>query len=225
MTHTKPAQDFPLRETIKRFRAKQKMTQKQLAERLGISPVTVSGWEIGKRTPEPQMLPRIAAIFGISVDNLLGQTNKADSIRAADGVAFVPVYGSVAVREGRLAFLDFCGTYPLPLEDATVPRGVQAIFLPVSDASMALAGLSVGAMVLVHANDKVCTGDLCVAVIDGSRQVLRRCIKNQPDIVTLQAADAAIPDEVFTGSDRARIHLVGPCVATYQSLPRGNRTS
>ena len=224
MTDTRSAQNFPTRTIIRRLRKKHQLTQKQLAEKLGISPITVSGWEIGKRIPDPRMLPRIAAVFGISVDNLLGQTNKADATRAGE-VAFVPIYGSVTVREGRLAFLDYHGTFPTPSEDATVPRGVQAIFLPVPDASMAMAGLSVGAMVLVHADDQVHAGDLCVAVIDGERQLLRRCVKNQPDIVVLKAADPAMPEEVFTGNDRARIHLVGPCVATYQMLPRGKSTS
>ena len=220
MTDNRTAQDFPTRTIIRRLRKKHQLTQKQLAEKLGVSPLTVSGWEIGKRIPEPPMLPRIAAVFGISVDNLLGHTTKAES-KQAGGVAFVPIFGAVTVKEGRLAFLDYHGTYPVPSEDATVPRGVQAVLLPVPDASMALAGLSVGAMVLVHADDKVHDGDLCAAVIDGGRQILRRCVKNQPKIVVLKAADPALPEEIFTGDDRARIHLVGPCVATYQMLPRG----
>jgi len=103
MTRTKPTAEFPFRATLQRLRKQKKWTQQQVADKLGISPVTVSGWEIGKRIPEPPMLPRIAQLFGTTVDNLLGYSKTAESFKAGD-VVYVPMYGSVAIIEGRLAF-------------------------------------------------------------------------------------------------------------------------
>ncbi len=48
------------------------MTQDQLAERLGVTPQAVSKWENDQSCPDITMLPRLAAIFGISTDQLLG---------------------------------------------------------------------------------------------------------------------------------------------------------
>ena len=223
MTHSKSAHVFPLQTTLQNLRHKQKMTQKQVAEKLGVSPVTVSGWEIGKRMPEPQMLPRLAQIFNTTVDNLLGYSATADSVRIGD-VVYVPIYESVAVIEGRLAFLSFHGTYPVPAEVATVSRGVQAVLLPAPDSSMAMAGIGEGCLVLTHVNAKVRPGDFCMVIIDGDRLCLRYCVQVQPDTLVLQAADSSQPPEVYTDGDRQRVCIVGPCVGLFHILPRGMET-
>ena len=220
MTLNKSLQAFQLKETLKRLRAARKLTQKQVAEKLGVATVTVSGWEIGKRVPEPHMLPKIAGVFGITVDNLLGHSTKADSVRVGD-VVFVPIYASVAVREGRLAFLDYHGTYPVPTEAATVPRGVQAVLIAAPDAPMAPVGIDPGALVLVHANAKVRPGDICMAVLEQNRPCLRQCCRIDAKTITLALADPASSEETYTTGDRSPIHVVGPCVAVFHMLPRG----
>ena len=48
------------------------LTQKQLAERLGITASVVSYYELATRTPSPDVLIKLSGIFHISVDELLG---------------------------------------------------------------------------------------------------------------------------------------------------------
>ena len=220
MTHSKSAHKFPLQATLQKLRHKKKWTQKQVAEKLGISPVTISGWEIGKRMPEPQMLPLLAQIFGTTVDNLLGYSKTAESFKTGD-IVYVPMYGSVAIIEGRLAFLDFHGTFPVPTENATVPRGVQAVLIAVPDSSMATAGINTGSLVLTHVNAKVNPGDICLSLIDNTQPSIRYCRKAQADLIVLATADAEQPQQIFSDAERKRVHIVGPCVALYQQLPRG----
>ena len=47
------------------------MTQAQVAEKLGIDQSTVAGWEQGRWKPAVQSLPRVAAFYGVTVDELL----------------------------------------------------------------------------------------------------------------------------------------------------------
>ena len=61
------------------LRKKRNMTQDQLAELLGVSKITVSYWERMVRTPEIQMLVRIADVFDVSTDYLLDRTDDPDS--------------------------------------------------------------------------------------------------------------------------------------------------
>jgi transcriptional regulator with XRE-family HTH domain len=220
MTRTKPAAEFPFRATLQRLRKKKKMTQHQVAEKLGVSSVTVSGWELGRRVPEPHMLPRIAQLFGTTVDNLLGYSKTAESFKAGD-VVYVPMYESVAILEGRLAFLDFHGTYPVPAESATVPRGVQAVLIAVPDSSMAPVGIGKGCMLLTQVNAKVNPGDICLSIVDKIELRVRYCQEVQADLVVLKTAGEGNPQEIFSAADRENIHVVGPCVALYQQLPRG----
>ncbi len=49
------------------------LTQDQLAERLGITAQAVSKWENDQSCPDITMLPRLAEIFGVSTDALLGR--------------------------------------------------------------------------------------------------------------------------------------------------------
>jgi len=220
LTRTKPAVEFPFCVTLQRLRTKKKMTQQQVAEKLGVSPVTVSGWELGRRVPEPHVFPRIAQLFGTTVDNLLGYSKTAESFKTGD-VVYVPMYGSVAIIEGRLAFLDFHGTYPVPAEAATVPRGVQAVLISAPDSSMATAGIGAGCMVLTHVNAKVNPGDICLSIIDNTQPRIRYCQGSQAELVVLKTADSEKAPEIFSAAERKKVHIVGPCVALYQQLPRG----
>lgn len=57
---------------IKECRINAKMSQKFVAVTLGIAAPSVSNWESGKTQPTPENLKRLAALFGVSVDYLLG---------------------------------------------------------------------------------------------------------------------------------------------------------
>jgi transcriptional regulator with XRE-family HTH domain len=51
------------------------MTQKELGKLLGITGAAVSAYEVDKNQPDFDMLQRIAAIFGVSTDFLVGRTD------------------------------------------------------------------------------------------------------------------------------------------------------
>ena len=57
--------------TIKELREKSRMTQLQLAEKLGVSDKTVSKWETGRGYPDITLLAPIAEVFRISVTELI----------------------------------------------------------------------------------------------------------------------------------------------------------
>lgn len=59
---------------IKRLRYKMGITQEQLAERLGVSPQSVSKWENAVSMPDITLLPGIAEAFGVSIDELFDLT-------------------------------------------------------------------------------------------------------------------------------------------------------
>lgn len=50
------------------------MTQEQLASLLGVTFQAVSKWETGASCPDIQLLPRIADVFGVTLDALFGRT-------------------------------------------------------------------------------------------------------------------------------------------------------
>ena len=57
--------------TIKALREARKLTQAELAERIGVSSKTVSKWETAKGLPDVSLLEPLAAALGISVVELM----------------------------------------------------------------------------------------------------------------------------------------------------------
>ena len=49
-----------------------KLTQEELAKTLKITPQSVSRWENGQSRPDIEMLPKLAALFGTTIDALFG---------------------------------------------------------------------------------------------------------------------------------------------------------
>lgn len=58
-------------EIISTLRKEKGMTQKELADQLNITDKAVSKWERDLSCPDTQLLPRLAEIFGISLEALM----------------------------------------------------------------------------------------------------------------------------------------------------------
>ncbi len=61
-----------LSERITYYRKTSKLTQEELAEKCSVTPQAVSKWENGISTPDIMLLPRLAEIFSVTTDELLG---------------------------------------------------------------------------------------------------------------------------------------------------------
>ena len=61
---------------IRDLREDKDLSQKELAEYLNCSQVSYSYYELGKRTIPPEVLIALAAYYGVSVDYLLGLTDR-----------------------------------------------------------------------------------------------------------------------------------------------------
>lgn len=64
--------DFNFGDRLKELRLQAGLTQKQLAEQIGITKSVVSFYELRERTPSPDVLIKLASIFHVTTDYLLG---------------------------------------------------------------------------------------------------------------------------------------------------------
>ena len=104
---------------IKELREKNRMTQLELAEKLGVSDKTVSKWETAKGYPDITLLEPIAEAFRISVTELIsGNTIHNENVSAnmmRSKFYVCPVCGNVIHSMGE-SVINCHGVQLLPLE-------------------------------------------------------------------------------------------------------------
>jgi len=61
---------------LKELRTQAGLTQLQLAQQLGVTKSVISFYELSERAPSPDVLIRVARIFHVSTDYLLGLDKK-----------------------------------------------------------------------------------------------------------------------------------------------------
>ncbi|MBQ4599540.1 MAG: helix-turn-helix transcriptional regulator [Clostridia bacterium] len=66
------------------LRKEKKITQAQLAEKLGVSEQAISKWENNQCAPDVSLFPIIADYFGVSIDRLFGyhMNSYAEEVKA-----------------------------------------------------------------------------------------------------------------------------------------------
>jgi transcriptional regulator with XRE-family HTH domain len=68
-----------LKDKLKKLRTERNLTQEEAAEILGVSSQTVSKWERGLRSPDIDLLPKIAILYQCSIDSIFDMESSWDT--------------------------------------------------------------------------------------------------------------------------------------------------
>lgn len=68
-------------ETISTLRKEKGLTQKELADQLNITDKAVSKWERDAACPDTQLIPKLAEIFGVSIEELMNAKSAAVPVK------------------------------------------------------------------------------------------------------------------------------------------------
>ena len=110
-------------DTIRGLREGRGLTQRQLAERLGVTDKAVSKWESGRGLPDISLVEDLSRELGVSVAELLTGDVRENANRAGNMLCskfyVCPICGNVVHAMGEGSF-SCCGTALLPqdAEDA-----------------------------------------------------------------------------------------------------------
>ena len=120
---------------IKQLREKNKLTQLQLAEKLGVSDKAVSKWETGKGYPDITLLEPIAGAFRVSVAELIaGNTIQNSNVSAnmlRSKFYVCPICGNVIHGMGEAVI--YCHGIPLKPLEAELTDSGHMIFIEKSE--------------------------------------------------------------------------------------------
>ena len=176
---------------LKAARRAKHMTQADVAEYIGLTQGAYSNWERGETKIDSLQLSRLAELFGVSVDYLLGKTDVPSS-----SYIRVPVLGRVAAGIPIDAIEDV-----IDWEDiSTAAAGDGEYFgLQIKGHSME-PKISDGDVVIVRRQPDVDSGDIAVVLVNGDDATVKR-IKKSPQGVTLIPSNPAYEPMYYSNKE------------------------
>ena len=167
------------------------MTQADVAEYIGLTQGAYSNWERGETKIDSLQLSRLAELFGVSVDYLLGKTDVPSS-----SYIRVPVLGRVAAGIPIDAIEDVIDWEDISAEAA----GDGEYFgLQIKGHSME-PKISDGDVVIVRRQPDVDSGDIAVVLVNGDDATVKR-IKKSPQGVTLIPSNPAYEPMYYSNKE------------------------
>lgn len=206
---------------LKELRKNKGWTQQQLAKILSISPSTIGMYEQGRREPDNATLLKIAALFNISTDYLLGKQNDTQPASNTDIIStqsqdtslppgafpinssnsvLIPVLGSVAAGVPIYAENNIIGYEDIPREWTN--GGKEYFALRVKGDSME-PKIFEGDTIIVKKQNYIDNGEIAVVLINGDEATVKQ-VKKTKEGLMLIGFNAAVysptlytPDEVI----------------------------
>ena len=95
--------NLKLKDTICFYRKKQGLTQEDLAQRLGVTNQSVSKWESAQCCPDISLIPQLADIFEISIDELFGKEHRPYMTRMVTDDAIFSEAVKIVNESGKIS--------------------------------------------------------------------------------------------------------------------------
>lgn len=213
-----------LGDRLKSLRSIHKLRQEDLAERVQVSRTAVGHWETGNTEPDTDTLRKLADIFHVSIDYLLGRTDAArepsplSEVQAsgADARNFsfrpeirLPVFGEIAAGTPCIAD-QVPETYELVRDEWLSDKTSTYFWLRVKGNSMRDAGIVEGALALIHCQPTFEPDQIGVVLVNGEEATLKR-IRQVDTTIILLSANPDFPPQYYPAED---VKVIGILVMT-----------
>ncbi|MDP4180334.1 MAG: helix-turn-helix transcriptional regulator [Bacillota bacterium] len=113
---------------LKQLREEKSLSQKDIAEYLGLTRQAVASYELAKREPDYDILKKLADYFGVSVDYLLGRVKCKDVNALTVGRNIDLIRGNMTYKEMSEAISKKMGTIIFPEMLELYARGERMPF-------------------------------------------------------------------------------------------------
>lgn len=190
---------------IKQLRTALEMKQSDLARQLNVGQNTISNWETGKTEPDTGSLQKMSAVFGVSIDYILGH----NALRVSGEGLQVPVLGDVAAGIPIEAVQDIVDYEEI---DQAVAGNGEYFGLRIKGASME-PRMREGDVVIVRKQADVESGDVAVVMVNGDSATVKK-IKKGPSGITL-IPNNPVFDPIFYTNDEIQslpVRILGKVV-------------
>lgn len=187
---------------LKQLREASGLSQTALAKKIGVGQSTIGMWESGKNKPEFANLEKLAQIFNVPVDYLLGRQPYPNAPKSTGGV-WIPVLGKVAAGVPIEAIEDIEDYEEITLEMA---RAGEYFALRIKGDSME-PRIADGDVVIVREQNDCNNNDVAVVIVNGDEATVKR-IKKMPEGIMLIPSNPSYEPMFFSNTDIEKLPVV-----------------
>lgn len=206
---------------LRTLRNEKNYSQQKLANIIGVSRSTIAMWETGASQPDNDTLKRLADIFGVTVDYLLGRENSITT------QAPIPEYDNIfRIEKKRYPLLGdiACGQPIYADEDhesfVLAGGAVDADFcLRAKGDSMINARILDGDIIFIKETPMVQNGEIAAVIIGDEATLKRVYYYPESSKLILNAENPHYEPLVYVGEELNTIRILGKAVA-FQSVVR-----
>lgn len=200
---------------LKSARKAAKMTQAEVAKVIGITQNGYSYWENGKAKIDHESLTKLANLFGVTTDYLIGISEEAD-----DKSVRIPVLGSVPGGIPVEAIEDIVDWEEIP--QAMCAGGKEYFALEVKGDSMWPDYLP-GDVVIVRKDPCCESGDVCVVYVNGYDATLKQVKLGEDGSITLVPKNQSYPPRTYSPEEAAElpVAICGVVVELRRKIKKG----
>lgn len=185
-----------LKDNILKARKDKNMTQDEVAKELFVKRQTYGAYERGVSVPDAIVLDKLARLFEVTTDYLLGSDEKTKNVRTKRRTIKMPVYGMVAAGAPILTVEDILDYIEVDEEDI---NGGDFIALQVKGDSM-LPDIKSGDIILVKRQPDVDSGQIAVVIINGDEATVKKVVK-QRNGINLVATNTEYEPKFFSNKE------------------------
>lgn len=188
---------------LKQERIKQGMLQKDVAQRLKIDRTTYVKYETGQSEPNFEMLSKLADLFGVTTDYLLGRADGPSALHSPASSAKpkayrrIPVLGSIPAGVPIEAVEDIEDWEDLP--ESMFKGGAEYFALKVKGDSM-FPKYEDGDVLILRRQDSCESGQDCAVMVNGDEASFKR-VRLSEHGVTLQPLNSKYDPLFFTNQE------------------------
>ncbi|MDY4051071.1 MAG: XRE family transcriptional regulator [Candidatus Faecenecus gallistercoris] len=170
---------------LKHLRIQSGMTQEELAKKMDKDYSTIGKWELGQRSPIMTDVIKIADIFQVSLEKLIGSSMIYDNAEVVDinsDIVKIPVYGTIKAGIPIESQSDIIDYIDIPKEWT---RGDKKFYaLKISGDSM-FPKYSENDIVIFEQHDdkELYNGKDCAVMINGTESTFKKVLLNEQGIV------------------------------------------
>ena len=192
---------------IRELRKARNLTLKKLGNMIGVSESAMSLYETGKRSPDYATVVKLAELFDVTADYLLGRDSGYEGSGAPaptrPGSKWIPVLGKVAAGVPIEAVEDILDYEEI---SAQMAEAGDYFALQIKGDSME-PKISNGDVVIVRKQPDVESGETAVVLVNGNEATVKR-IKKRPEGIMLIPTNPAYEPMFYSAVEVEKLPVV-----------------